>query len=448
MQLRFRGLLQNSGWLCPAYVLLNADGTISGISQEPFVQDPIEAIDGFAVPGFQNAHSHAFQYAMAGKAEIHPSGTEDDFWSWREAMYHCALTPDPDQAECIAAMVYAEMLKVGYTHVAEFHYLHHDKNGLPYNDPAEMGLRMLRAAQKAGIGITLIPVLYQQGGFGVPPTPRQRRFISSDMDAYLKLFEASAAHIEKFPDARLAWSAHSLRAVDPEMLKIVFRQMPHMPFHIHAAEQKKEISDCLDYCGKRPVQWLLENLPVNEQFFIVHATHLDDSEVTALAESKATVVLCPGTEGNLGDGIFRMKDYVSAGGRWCIGTDSHITLDPLGEFRMMDYRQRLISNRRNTFVGDAAAYMNGSALLNGRLAMGNTNPEYFSIGQSFDAVIFDATHPLTTTTPEEQLLSVLCYASGSDSRIGTIRAGKWLVKNGKHVNPNITSDYKRQMIGF
>ena len=294
----------------------------------------------------------------------------------------------------------------------------------------------------------MIPVLYQQGGFGLPPTSRQRRFISADVDAYLKLFEASAAHVEKFPDARIAWSAHSLRAVDPEVLKILFRQMPEIPFHIHAAEQKKEITDSLDYCGKRPVQWLLENLPVNERFFIVHATHLDDHEVTALAESKASVVLCPGTEGNLGDGIFRMKEYVAAGGRWCIGTDSHISLDPLAEFRMMDYRQRLITNRRNTFEEDAAAYMFETALQNGRRAMGINNAELFSVGDSFDAVIFDAAHPLTATASDADLLSVICYASGSDSRLGTMRAGKWIVKNGKHLRPEIAADYKSKMTGF
>lgn len=448
MQLRFRGLLQKQGWLSPAYVLLNPEGKISGISAEPFGQEPIEAIDGFAVPGFQNAHSHAFQYAMSGKAERHPAGTEDDFWSWREAMYHCALTPDPDQAECIAAMVYSEMARVGYTHVAEFHYLHHDKNGVPYADTAEMGLRMLRAAEKAGIGITLIPVLYQQGGFGLPPTDRQRRFISADVDAYLKLIEASSSHVEKFSNASLAWSAHSLRAVDPEVLRIIFRQMPDVPFHIHAAEQKKEINDSLDYCGQRPVQWLLDNLPVNENFFIVHATHLDDHEVTALAQSNATVVLCPGTEGNLGDGIFRMKDYVAAGGRWCIGTDSHITLDPLAEFRMIDYRQRLITNRRNTFEGDAASYMLETSLFNGRRAMGIQSNEYFSVGSSFDAVIFDAAHPLTSNSGDAERLSVICYASGSESRLGTMRSGKWIVKNGKHFRPEIASDYKRVMKGF
>lgn len=448
MQLRFRGLLQKSGWLCPAHVLLNPNGTIKGISSEPFSQDPIEAIDGYVVPGFQNAHSHAFQYAMAGKAEIHPAGAEDDFWSWREAMYHCALSPDSDQAEAIAAMAYAEMLRVGYTHVAEFHYLHHDKNGLPYNDPSEMGLCMLRAAQKAGIAITLIPVLYQQGGFGLPPMSRQRRFISPDVDSFLKLFEASAAHVEKFPDAHIAWSAHSLRAVDPEMLKIVFRQLPHLPFHIHAAEQKKEISDSLDYCGQRPVQWLLNNLPVNENFFIVHATHLDDAEVKQLAASGASVVLCPGTEGNLGDGIFRMKDYVAAGGKWCIGTDSHVTLDPLAEFRMIDYRQRLITNRRNTFEGDAASYMLQTALFNGRRAMGVDSGEYFSSGDSFDAVIFDASHPLTSTANDTERLSVICYASGSDSRLGTMRHGKWIVKNGIHQDLEIQAAYTKAVQAF
>lgn len=441
MQYRFEGLLQQQGWISPAYVLLTSEGNIAGISSEPFKGEPIEAVNGFALPGFMNAHSHAFQYAMAGKAERHPKGIDDDFWSWREAMYHCALTPDPDQAEAIAAMVYAEMLRVGYTHVAEFHYLHHNKDGNPYTDPAEMGLRMLRAAQTAGIGITLIPVLYQRGGFGLPANPRQRRFISGDLDAYLRIFEASEAHVKTFAGAKLAWSAHSLRAVDPEMMKVIFRQMPSIPFHLHAAEQLKEVNDCLDYCGQRPVQWLLENLPVNENFFIVHATHLDDHEVESLAQTNATVVLCPGTEGNLGDGIFRMKDYVSHNGRWCIGTDSHITLDPLAEFRMIDYRQRLITNRRNTFEGEAARYLYDTALINGRRAMGINTTEYFSTGHSFDAVVYDASAPLLSTCTDADRLSVICYAPGADERLGTIKTGRWVVRNGKHWNEQIRATY-------
>ena len=443
MQYRFEGLLQQQGWISPAYVLIASDGNVAGISSKPFEGQPIEAVSGYALPGFMNAHSHAFQYAMAGKAEIHSEGIEDDFWSWREAMYHCALTPDPDQAEAIAAMVYAEMLRVGYTHVAEFHYLHHDQDGNPYADPAEMGMRMLRAAQKAGIGITLIPVLYQRGGFGLPPNPRQRRFISQDLDDYLRIFEASATHVQEFSGARLAWSAHSLRAVDPEMMKIVFRQMPPLPFHIHAAEQIKEVNDCLDYCGLRPVQWLLENLPVNENFFIVHATHLDDHEVSALAQTKASVVLCPGTEGNLGDGIFRMKDYVAHQGRWCIGTDSHITLDPLAEFRMIDYRQRLITNRRNTFQGEAAHYLFDAALSSGRKATGIKTTEYFSLGHSFDAVVYDASTPLLATSSESERLSAISYAPGADTRLGTIRSGQWVVRDGRHLNEQIATDFKK-----
>ena len=189
---RFEGLLQREGWLAPAYVGVDKDGLIRYLSNKPQPDgSAIEAVLGYALPGFQNGHSHAFQYAMAGLAENHPQGVEDDFWTWREEMYKCALLVGPEEAEAIAAMLYAEMLRHGYTHVAEFHYLHHDKDGKPYANLAEMGERMVAAAKSAGIKITLVPVFYQKGGFGLEPQPRQRRFISKTVDDYLKLLDAS-----------------------------------------------------------------------------------------------------------------------------------------------------------------------------------------------------------------------------------------------------------------
>jgi formimidoylglutamate deiminase len=431
---RFKALLQREGWISPAYVGVNEKGIINHLSdQAPPEASATESILGFALPGFQNSHSHAFQYAMAGLAENHPVGVDDDFWTWREAMYQCALAMDPEQAESIAAMLYAEMLRNGYTQVAEFHYLHHDKDGKPYAHFAEMGERMVAAAKLAGIKITLVPVFYQRGNFGIEFNPRQRRFISKTTDEYLKLLEASNESIKFYPDARLGFGVHSLRAVDFNEIKKTFEQGPeHLPFHLHVSEQKKEVSDCEAFCNKRPMQWLLENLPANERFHLVHSTHLDDDELCKLAESKANVVLCPSTEGNLGDGIFRMKEYVKLKGRWSIGTDSHIGLSPLEEFRMIDYRQRLVTNGRNTFEGDAAQYMVNEEIQSGRKAMGLNCRNHFDIGQYFDAVVFNSESHLVQNTNEKNRLATLLYTSDSSRLLGTIVNGKWIVKNQHH----------------
>lgn len=431
----FNAILQKEGWLSPAYIGVDADGIIQYLNHEaPAEGVAIEAVQGFALPGFQNAHSHAFQYAMAGLAENHAPGTDDDFWTWREAMYQCALSVDPDQAQAIAAMLYAEMVRVGYTHVAEFHYLHHDRDGKSYSHLAEMGEHMVAAAQTAGIKITLIPVFYQKGGFGVDPQPRQRRFISKTVDDYFKLFEASKAVVKKYSHASLGFSVHSLRAVDLEDVKKTFQQGPNdLPFHLHVAEQKKEITDCLAYTGKRPMQWLFDHLPVNDRFHLVHSTHLDDSELNLLAKSGAHVVLCPSTEGNLGDGIFRMKEYVKLGGKWCIGTDSHIGLNPLEEFRMIDYRQRLVTHQRNTFEGDAASYMVNEEVQSGRRAMGIIQHNHFEVGKSFDAVVFNSQSHLLAETSEKNRLATILYTSDSSRVAGTIIQGKWIIRNQHHI---------------
>lgn len=432
---RFPSILQQAGWTPPIFIGVDEVGTIiflDAVAPEGFA---IESVDGFALPGFQNAHSHAFQYAMAGLAENHPAGVDDDFWTWREAMYQCALSVGPHQAEAIAAMCFAEMVRQGYTHVAEFHYLHHDKDGLPYSNLAEMGERMVAAAKTAGIRITLIPVFYQKGGFGLEPQPRQRRFISKSVEAYFKLFEASKLVIKNYSRATIGLSVHSLRAVAlTDVAKTVEAAPRDLPFHIHVAEQKQEVADSLAHCNKRPMQWLLENLPVNERFNLVHSTHLDDAELKALAATKAHVVLCPSTEGNLGDGIFRMKEYVRLGGSWCIGTDSHIGINPLEEMRMIDYRQRLITNKRNTFEGDAAQYMVNHAVLSGRKAMGVTTIENFAIGQPFDAVVYSASSHLFENTSVKNRLATILYTADTSKVMGTIVAGQWVVKGGHHVN--------------
>jgi formimidoylglutamate deiminase len=432
---RFNALLQREDWLSPAYVGVDAKGVVRYLSNQPHPEgSAVETILGYALPGFQNTHSHAFQYAMAGLAENHPAGKEDDFWSWREEMYKCALSVGPDEAEAIAAMLYAEMLRHGYTHVAEFHYLHHDKEGKPYTHLAEMGERMVAAAQTAGINITLIPVFYQKGGFGLDPQPRQRRFISRTLDDYLHLLEASKNMVHKYPHSRLGFSVHSLRAVGfPDIARTVDLGPADLPFHIHMAEQQKEVMDCLAFCGMRPMQWLLENLPVNDRFHLVHSTHLDDQELNGIIRAKANVVLCPSTEGNLGDGIFRMKEFYALDGRWSIGTDSHIGLNPWEEFKMMDYLQRLTTHRRNTFSGDASKYLVNEEIATGRKAMGTVMADHFAIGQPFDALIIDAKAPLLENTSLQNILSSTAYAGDVATHLGTLVKGQWVVIGQRHI---------------
>jgi formimidoylglutamate deiminase len=444
MYFRFAGLLQQDGWLSPAYVGVDERGAIGYLSDKAHPDgSAVEVVSGYALPGFQNAHSHAFQYAMAGLAENHNSKKDDDFWTWREEMYKCALLVGPDEAQAIATMLYAEMLRHGYTQVAEFHYLHHDKDGRPYSNLAEMGERMVAAAKTAGIKITLVPVFYQKGGFGQDPQARQKRFISKTVDDYFRLLDASGSVIKNYEDANLGLSIHSLRAVDLKDIVETYKRAPkEQPFHIHVAEQKKEIEDSIAFCGKRPMRWLLENLPVNERFHLVHSTHLDDKELSDLAVSKANVVLCPSTEGNLGDGIFRMKEYCKLGGRWSIGTDSHIGLNPMEEFRMIDYHQRLVTNQRNTFDGDASKYMVNEEIISGRLAMGVNRKNHFEIGQPLDAVIIDASAPLIATSSLKNVLASIVYTCDASNNLGTLVNGKWIIRQQRHQDHSkIRQDY-------
>jgi len=440
----FTALLLEEGWLSPAYVGIDVEGRIAYLSDSaPNENIALEAVAGLAIPGFQNSHSHAFQYAMAGMAERHEPGSSDDFWSWREAMYQCALSMDPDQMEAVATMLYAEMLRNGYTQVAEFHYLHHDKKGKHYANLAEMGERLLAAAKTAGIKITLIPVFYQKGGFGKDPFPRQIRFISRTVHNYLDLLDDTAHLVSMHDHAQLGFSVHSLRAVDEKDIIHTFEQGPkRIPFHLHAAEQLKEVEDCLQHLKQRPVEWLLENLPLDERFHLVHCTHLSDDEVKRLAESHANVVLCPGTEGNLGDGIFRLTDFARHGGKWSIGTDSHISLNPLEDLRWLDYAQRLITHKRNTF-DDGATTLIQKVWRSGRKAMGSPPEKIFTIGQPFDAAVFNAKSPLITRADQAHWLPSIIYAAGTGDMYGTIVNGKWVIQNQEHADAhNIRSKFR------
>lgn len=435
MKYHFNKLLQNSTWLTNATVSVDEKGIITEISknQKPSTKNQI------AIPGFQNAHSHAFQYAMAGLAERHEgSSNPDDFWGWREAMYLLALSMNPDQMEVIATMLYSEMARHGYTNVAEFHYVHHDKDGKPYANLAEMGSRLIAAAKTTGIGITLVPIFYQKGGFGQEPNDRQRRFISPTIDDYIKLLEASKEACKAYEHANIAIGIHSMRGVEPTDIAEIAKSGPQdIPFHIHISEQLKEIEDSIAYLGKRPVEWLLDNVKLNDRFHLVHATHLTEQETIGIAKSGANVVICPSTEGNLGDGLFPLRKYQEKGGKWSIGTDSHVGLNPLEELRLLDYGQRLITHKRNTYFspqqGDGGTYAIEMATIAGRKAMNNFEGEYFKVGEPFNACVIDGEHPLLTNCSDKNLASTLIYSTDSAMQTATISHGELIVENGKHI---------------
>ena len=434
----FKGILTQDGWLENVTVKIDSLGNIISIEAHSTIQS--EQVDGYALPGFQNAHSHAFQYAMAGLAELHEGiGTPDDFWSWRNAMYNLALTVSPEQLEAIAAMLYTEMVRHGYTAVAEFHYLHHDKDGKAYSNLAELGERLVSAAQQAGIHITLVPMFYQQGGFGKPAEEKQRRFISKTIDDYYNLLESSEEATKNYKNANIGIGIHSLRAVKGEDIKTLCENLNgELPFHIHVSEQLKEIEDSIAFYGKRPIQWLLDNCNVDSNYHLVHATHLDDSEVKGIALSKANVVLCPSTEGNLGDGLFCFNDYKELGGNWSIGTDSHVGLNPFEELRILDYGQRLTTHKRNTFFnlnkGDSGFNAIEMAYKAGKKAMGKNNNAFFEVGQSFDAVVMNAQMPLIASSSTKNLCNTFVYSSDVSNILGTIINGEWINKSGVQKN--------------
>lgn len=425
---RFEAILQNSGWVEDVVVRLDNCGRIVSISQGGAAD---ENFGGFALPAFQNAHSHAFQYAMAGLAENHVG--EDDFWSWRETMYRLAENLSPDQIKTIATMLYAEMLRNGYANVAEFHYLHHARDGKPYDNPARIGESLVEAAAEAGIKITLIPVFYQKGGFGLEPNPRQKRFISKNFDDYARLFKASAEACKQYENANIAVGVHSLRAVESKDILRVVNDLPsEVPFHMHVAEQIREVEDCLEFLGKRPVEWLLENVPLSERFHLVHATHLTESETEKLAKSGANVVLCPSTEGNLGDGVFPLRSFQEHGGNWSLGTDSHIGLNPFEELRLLDYGQRLISHKRNTFPQNSGQFAIEKTVIAGRRAMNNFETEFFAVGAPFDACIIDADAPLLRNAAPESRASTIVYTAGRENIIGTFVNGRLIQTDEKY----------------
>jgi formimidoylglutamate deiminase len=443
-ELFFDHALLPSGWARDVRVSVT-DGNIVAVAENTSPAGT-DRIAGIAVPGVPNLHCHAFQRGMAGLAERRgPSA--DSFWTWREVMYRFLQRLSPDDVEAIAAFAYMEMLEAGFTTVGEFHYLHHDVDGRPYAELAEMAKRIVAAASQTRIGLTLLPSFYAYGGFGgVPPTDGQRRFIN-DPDRFLELVERTRTAAAALPAVRVGVAPHSLRAVTPATLRAVCQAAPQGPIHIHAAEQAREVEDCVEAFGRRPVEWLLENAGLDARWCVVHATHTTEAELKALAASNAAVGLCPVTEASLGDGIFDGATYLAAGGRFGVGTDSNIQIDAASELRQLEYSQRLMWRARNVMTlreGEST----GRRLFTSVLAAGAQALQQpigaLAVGARADIVLLDPDHPDLAARSGDSWLDAWVFVAGRSALKSVLMGGEPVVEGGHHkMRPTIEARFKK-----
>jgi formimidoylglutamate deiminase len=410
------------------------DGTIAAVAVGNPAPEAGLRLDGLVLPGMPNLHSHLFQRGMAGLSERR-GATADSFWTWREVMYRFLDRLDPDDVQAIAAQAMVEMLEGGFTALAEFHYLHHDKDGRPHANIAAMAEAVAAAADETGIGLTLLPVLYRFGNFGsAQPAHGQRRFVN-DRDGYARLLEASASAIRRLPDSRLGVAPHSLRAVAPEDLGWLLDLVPAGPIHIHVAEQMREVEDSLAITGRRPVEFLCDTVALDRRWCLIHATHLVGAERDAIARSGAVAGLCPITEASLGDGIFDGVRYHAAGGVFGVGSDSNIQIDAGAELRLLEYSQRL-RDRGRALLAEAEA-SSGLALwknacAGGAQACGRALGS-IAAGQRADLVSLDLDRPALAGKRGEAALDSAIFAANALPLRDVLVGGERLVSEGRHV---------------
>ncbi|MFL6875004.1 formimidoylglutamate deiminase [Pseudomonas marginalis] len=423
-----------SGWANDVRLEVSADGLLTQVEANASA-DGAERLRGPVLAGMPNLHSHAFQRAMAGLAEV-AGNPNDSFWTWRDLMYRMVGKISPEQLQVIARQLYIEMLKAGYTSVAEFHYVHHDVSGHPYSDRTELSRQISHAAASSGIGLTLVPVLYTHSGFGgQAPNEGQRRFINSTQN-YLDLQARLKPILAAQPAQQLGLCFHSLRAVTPQQINEVLAASDKTcPVHIHIAEQQKEVDDCLAWSGKRPLQWLYDNVEVDERWCLVHATHANPEEVTRMAKSRAIAGLCLTTEANLGDGIFPAVDFLAQGGRLGIGSDSHVSLSVVEELRWLEYGQRLRDQRRNRLYRSDQPMVGrtlfDAALDGGAQALGQPIGR-LEVGKRADWIVLDGNDPYLATASEDGILNRWLFAGGDRQVRDVLVNGKWVVRDGRH----------------
>ena len=421
-------------------VLLEVDalGNWGAITSDVRVPPPhATRLAGPLMPGMVNAHSHAFQRAFAGLSERRETDA-DDFWSWRDRMYRVAQRITPEQMRAVAAQLYVELLRGGYTHVCDFHYLHHDAQGAHYADPATMCWALADAAADSGIGLTVLPVLYERAGFALPALwEDQRRFAGTPELVHRLMRTVQEAHR---PNVNAGVAIHSLRAASAESIHELQRLLADapVPIHIHVSEQTQEVDDCVATTGKRPIAWVCEHLSPDARWHLIHATHTTPAEIEAVARSGAAIVICPSTEGNLGDGLTDLNGWLTAGVPVAIGSDSHITRNWPEELRWLEYGQRLSRQQRNVAaapsLGQAstAARLFDAALSAGATAAGQARWGLVT-GARADGLVLDTNAPALLGIPPSHTLDALVFAGSEPALLEVRVAGRVVMRNGRHV---------------
>lgn len=439
----FSSALTAQGWQDDVTVSVDGHGTITSVTTGSADGSMIK---GIAIPAVPNIHSHAHQRFMLGLAEKAGPGA-DSFWTWREVMYGFALKLGPEDLEAVAAQLYMETVKSGFSVIGEFQYLHHQPDGTPYDEEAELSLRCVSAAEQAGIGITMLPTLYNFGGFGGQPSVAgQRRFVN-DADRYLRIYETLRQVCSNHPLRRLGISPHSLRAVTVDLLKEVIDGIdPTSPIHIHVAEQTKEVDDCLAWSGSRPVDLMLDSFGVSSRWTAIHATHMTEAETRRLAQSGCIGGLCPSTEANLGDGIFPAVQFLNDGGTIAIGSDSHISVSPAEDIRMLEYSQRLRDRTRNALAGGPGQSTGRTlfdAVCNGG-AVSMTQPVgAIAVGKRCDIAVLDEDHPALIGRTRDDALDSWIFSGGNACVKDVIVNGTHVVRDRHHIREDeITRNFR------
>ena len=419
------------GWAERVTLRLDPEGRIAAVEPGKGEGEPVR---GAVVPGLANLHSHAFQRAMAGLAEVAGPG-EDSFWSWREVMYRFLARLEPEDVEAIATFAYAEMLEAGFTAVGEFHYLHHDPEGRVYAEPAELALRHVEAARASGIGLTLLPSFYAHGDVGgAPASPGQRRFLC-DLELFGRIHAAAARAVGTLPGGRIGIAPHSIRAVTPEELRRLVDLFPEGPVHVHASEQPREVEACRAVHGTTPITLIADTIGLPERLCLIHGTHATEAERNALAGSAAVLGLCPITEASLGDGIFPVTAFRREGGRFGVGSDSNVEIDAAAELRQLEYAQRLALGRRNCLAAPGRStgrVLFEAALEGGARALGR-EPVGLRPGASADLVALDPDHPDLLGRTDDRLLDGWIFCAGKEAVREVRVRGRRVVEAGRHV---------------
>jgi formimidoylglutamate deiminase len=428
----FQSFLLPGGWAERVRIDI-AQGRIHGVLVN-VAPDPASECHAVGIPGLPNLHSHAFQRGMAGLTEVART-TGDSFWTWRDTMYRFVDAIGRDDIEAIAAFAYMEMLEAGFVRVGEFHYVHHDRGGRRFVDPAELASGIAAAAHEASIGLTLLPAFYAHSGFGgAAPDSRQARFLN-DVDSYATLIEHTRRAVAPLDDAVVGVAPHSLRAVTLEELRAVIGLAQGGPVHLHIAEQVQEVDDCRQWCGRAPVTWLMDTVEVDDRWCLIHATHVVQEEFELIAAKGAVVGLCPITESNLGDGIFPAAQFLALGGRFGVGSDSNVLIDATQELRVLEYLQRLTLRSRNVMTKNdgrsTGRTLLDCALEGGARALG-VPASGLAAGAAADLISLDANHEALLNRNGDALIDGWIFAARLPVVDCVWRFGRKVVSGGRH----------------